>query len=41
MTERHYAHLVPGYVADTIRASMPKLGIVENNNVVRAVRHGV
>jgi integrase len=33
MTERHYAHLVPGYVAETIRASMPKLGIVERSNV--------
>lgn len=26
MTERHYAHLAPGYVADVIRASMPKMG---------------
>src|SRR5262249_8715204 len=34
MTERHYAHLVPGYVADTIRASMPKLGIVEETKIV-------
>ena len=33
MTERHYAHLVLGYVAETIRASMPKLGIVERSNV--------
>jgi integrase len=33
MTERHYAHLVPGYVAETIRASMPKLGIVGRGNV--------
>jgi integrase len=30
MTERHYAHLAPSYVADTIRANFPKLGIVEN-----------
>jgi integrase len=28
MTERHYAHLAPSYVADTIRASFPTLGIV-------------
>jgi integrase len=35
MTERHYAHLVPGYVADTIRAAMPKLGIIERSNVTR------
>ena len=34
MTERHYAHLAPSYVADTIRAAMPSLGIVEDTNVV-------
>jgi integrase len=33
MTERHYAHLIPSYVAETIRASMPKLGIVERGNL--------
>jgi integrase len=33
MTERHYAHLIPGYVAETIRAAMPKLGIVERHNI--------
>jgi len=33
MTERHYAHLAPSYVAETIRASFPKLGIVEPSNV--------
>jgi integrase len=27
MTEKHYAHLAPSYVADTIRAHFPKLGI--------------
>jgi integrase len=27
MTEKHYAHLAPNYVADTIRANFPKLGI--------------
>jgi integrase len=26
MTERHYAHLAPDYVADTIRASLPVIG---------------
>ena len=26
MTEKHYAHLQPDFVADTIRAAMPKLG---------------
>lgn len=25
MTERHYAHLAPNYVSDTIRASFPRL----------------
>jgi integrase len=33
MTERHYAHLSPSYVADTIRASFPVLGIVPKSNV--------
>ena len=33
MTERHYAHLAPSYVADTIRASFPTLGIAGNTNV--------
>jgi len=26
MTEKHYAHLSPSYIADTIRASLPALG---------------
>jgi hypothetical protein len=25
MTERHYAHLAPNYVADAIRANFPRL----------------
>jgi integrase len=29
MTEKHYAHLAPSYVADTIRAHFPMLGIGE------------
>ena len=29
MAERHYGHLAPSYVADTVRATMPTLGIVE------------
>ena len=28
MTEKHYAHLAPSYVAQTIRANFPNLGIV-------------
>ena len=35
MTEKHYAHLAPSYVADTVRASLPKLGIVPDSNIVR------
>ena len=34
MTERHYAHLSPSYVADTIRASLPALGDFVSGNVV-------
>lgn len=34
MTERHYAHLVSSHVAQVIRATMPKLGLVERSSVV-------
>lgn len=34
MTQRHYAHLSPSYVADTIRASFPELGIVPEHPIV-------
>jgi integrase len=33
MTEKHYAHLAPNYVAQTVRASLPALGIVEVSNI--------
>lgn len=33
MTQRHYAHLAPSYVADTIRAHFPTLGILDPSNV--------
>jgi integrase len=33
MTEKHYAHLAPNYVAQVIRATMPKLGLVEPTNI--------
>jgi integrase len=33
MTEKHYAHLTPNYVADAVRAALPALGIVEPTNV--------
>jgi integrase len=35
MTERHYAHLAPSYVADTIRAALPGFGILSPSNLVR------
>ena len=31
MTEKHYAHLAPSYVAEMIRANLPKLGIRAGN----------
>ena len=34
MTERHYAHLAPSYVAQTIRANFPDLGIGNLNRLV-------
>jgi integrase len=30
MTEKHYAHLAPSYVADTIRANFPNLGLAKD-----------
>jgi integrase len=33
MTEKHYAHLAPSYVADTIRAHFPVLGIADEPSV--------
>lgn len=35
MTEKHYAHLAPNYVADAIRAGFPTLGIVGAPKVKR------
>ena len=34
MTEKHYAHLAPSYVASTIRAHFPALGLVQGAAVV-------
>jgi integrase len=34
MVEKHYGHLSPGYVAETVRAAFGTLGIVEPSNVV-------
>jgi integrase len=33
MVEKHYGHLAPSYVADTVRAAFGSLGIVERSNV--------
>jgi integrase len=40
MTERHYAHFAPSYVADTVRAALPDLGIVEASNIVSFANSG-
>lgn len=33
MTEKHYAHLAPNYVAETVRAALPSMGILEKSNI--------
>jgi integrase len=35
MVEKHYAHLSPSYIADTVRAAFGSLGLVEPTNVVQ------
>lgn len=35
VTERHYAHLTPNYVAETVRSALPVLGIFERGNVTQ------
>ncbi len=35
MTEKHYAHLAPSFIEQTIRANFPVLGFTDNNKVVR------
>jgi integrase len=34
MTEKHYAHLAPSYVAQTIRANFPVLGLSERVQII-------
>lgn len=41
MAERHYAHLAPSYIAETIRKFAPTFGTVEESNVVDVRRGGV
>jgi integrase len=33
MTRKHYAHLAPSYVSETVRAAISGLGIVEKSNI--------
>ena len=40
MTEKHYAHLAPNYVADTIRTHFPTLGIARDLTLVPIKRRG-
>jgi hypothetical protein len=34
ITRKHYAHLSPSYLADTVRKSVAGLGIVSSDNIV-------
>lgn len=34
MVEKHYAHLAPSHIADTVRAAFTSMGVVEASNVV-------
>ena len=34
MTEKHYAHLAPSYVGNTVRAAFVTLGLLEPSSVV-------
>ena len=34
MTEKHYAHLAPSYVAQTIRANFPKLDLSGETEII-------
>jgi len=38
MTERHYSHLAPSYVAETIRKFAPTFGTADDSNVVPIAR---
>ena len=38
MTERHYAHLSPSYVAETVRQAFGTLGIMAPNDGVMPLR---
>jgi hypothetical protein len=38
MAEKHYAHLAPWYIADTIRANLPALGVVGDERSLEPIR---
>lgn len=38
MTEKHYAHLSPNYVADTIRQKFPQLGLLDEKRPVEPMK---
>jgi integrase len=38
MTEKHYAHLAPSYVAETIRKFAPTFGTTDDSNIVPIAR---
>ncbi len=40
MTEKHYAHLAPSYIAQTIRANFPVLGLTDGAEVIPLRRAG-
>jgi integrase len=40
MVEKHYGHLAPNYIADTVRAAFGPLGIVEPSNIVSLDKAG-
>ena len=35
MVEKHYSHLAPSYIADTVRQAFGAIGIVDADNVVQ------
>lgn len=38
MVEKHYGHLAPSYVAETVRNAFGSLGLLEPSNVASLVR---
>jgi hypothetical protein len=33
MVEKHYGHLAPTYIADTVRAAFDRIGLMQADNV--------